>query len=145
MDAEFWTKKLTDLTEQEWEALCDGCGLCCLHTLEDVDSGCIAVTKVKCEQLDEDSCRCTNYDRREALVADCVALDAQNVFRFRWLPDTCAYRRVAERRPLPYWHYLISGDKSLVHRLDVSAKQYRTRKMPASEADLQASIIRWVD
>ena len=111
----FWQRPLADLTEGEWEALCDGCGRCCLHKMEDWDTGEIEDTNVACTLLDTDTARCSDYANRKATVPDCLRLTLKIVEDVRWLPDTCAYRLRADGDPLPEWHYLISGDREAVH------------------------------
>jgi len=117
MDAPFWkTRSLEEMTPQEWESLCDGCGKCCLAKLEDEDSGDIYFTSVGCRLFDAGLCRCTDYDNRQARVADCIRLTPENVRTIAWLPGTCAYRLVAEGRDLPRWHHLVSGSRETIHR-----------------------------
>lgn len=118
----FWEKPLAALDRGEWEALCDGCGKCCLHKIEDEISGEITATNVACRLLDRDSCRCSNYRARLAYVPDCVRLSAANVERMTWLPLTCAYRLRAEGKPLPEWHPLLTGDPESVHRAGMSVR-----------------------
>ncbi len=117
-----WQRPLESLNRDEWEALCDGCGQCCMHKIEDEDTGEILPTNVSCRLLDLESCRCSDYRRRRMLVPDCVRLDRRSLERFDWLPDTCAYRLRAKGQPLPEWHYLISGDREAVHRAGVSVR-----------------------
>ncbi len=107
----FWELDLDKLTRAEWEALCDGCGRCCLHKLEDEDTGEIAETNVACKLLDTNTARCTDYKHRKAFVPDCLRLTPALVKQVHWLPKTCAYRRREEGKPLPYWHYLLTGSK----------------------------------
>ena len=107
----FWEMKpLSALTRAEWESLCDGCAKCCLHRFEDMESQEIQFTNVCCRYLDQDSCRCTDYARRSVNVPDCVTITLEVLEQPYWLPATCAYRLLAEGRPLPAWHPLISGD-----------------------------------
>lgn len=119
---EFWTLPLADLTLGEWEALCDGCGKCCLHKVEDEDSGRIYFTDVGCRLLDRQTGRCRDYAHRQREVPDCVRLTPETVGDIAWLPQTCAYRLRRERKPLPDWHYLLSGDPEAVHRAGESVR-----------------------
>lgn len=113
----FWTgKKLEELTPRQWESLCDGCGRCCLQKLKNPTTGKVCYTWVACFLLDIQTCRCSNYDLRHILVPDCLKLEPQNIPKLRWLPKTCAYRRVAEGKDLPDWHPLITGDPESVHK-----------------------------
>lgn len=114
--ARFWDKPLAALNREEWEALCDGCGQCCLHKLEDEDTGDVWRTNVACRLLDLRTGRCADYRHRKALVPDCLRLTPKLVEQVPWLPETCAYRLRAEGRPLPDWHYLECGDRTAVHR-----------------------------
>jgi len=112
---QFWELPLDQLTPPEWEALCDGCGRCCLHKIEDADTGEIADTNVACKLLDLETARCTDYANRKTFVPDCLRLTLKIVEDVSWLPSTCAYRRRADGDPLPDWHYLLSGDREAVH------------------------------
>lgn len=119
---QFWTLPLNALSEEEWEALCDGCGKCCLHKVEDEDSGRIYFTDVACRLLDRESGRCTDYAHRRRHVPDCVRLTPETVGSIAWLPRTCAYRLRREGKPLPDWHYLTCGDREAVHRAGQSVR-----------------------
>ena len=114
-EAPFWERPLATLDHGEWEALCDGCGKCCLHKLEDEDNGRVYPTNVACKLLDRTTARCTDYKRRRKYVPDCIQLTARLADDLPWLPLTCAYRLRAAGEPLPVWHYLISGDAESVH------------------------------
>ncbi|HEY2136873.1 MAG TPA: YcgN family cysteine cluster protein [Xanthobacteraceae bacterium] len=123
MNKPFWRRKgLGQMTETEWESLCDGCGRCCLNKLEEEDSGKIYFTDVGCRLLDSETCRCRDYADRKAQVPDCVRLTAENVGTLAWLPPTCGYRLVAEGRDLYWWHPLVSGDPDSVHVAGVSVR-----------------------
>lgn len=123
MGLPFWKRKrLDEMSPAEWESLCDGCGKCCLHKLEDEDNGDIAMTNVACRYLDLESCRCKDYANRQRNVDDCVQLTPDVVPTLRWLPDTCAYRLVAEGRDLFGWHPLVSGDPETVHSANRSVR-----------------------
>ena len=120
MRERFWELPLDQLDRTEWEALCDGCGQCCTHKLEDEDTGAIAHTNVACKLLDSGTARCRDYRNRKAFVPDCLRLTAKLVREVAWLPKTCAYRLRARGAPLPEWHYLVSGDREAVIRAGVS-------------------------
>lgn len=138
----FWKRKtLKEMTLDEWESLCDGCAKCCLHKLEDPDTGELAFTNVSCKLLDTKTCRCTNYPERTFLVPDCVELLPRNLGNLAWLPNTCAYRLLHEGKDLPWWHPLVSGDKKTVHRIGVSARGRIISELEAG--DLEDHIVEW--
>ncbi|MCB2087635.1 MAG: YcgN family cysteine cluster protein [Sphingomonadaceae bacterium] len=116
----FWELPLNQLTRPEWEALCDGCGRCCLHKLEDADTGAIEQTNVACMLLDTRTARCSDYRNRKAFVPDCLRLTAKLVDEIAWLPASCAYRLRADGKPLHSWHPLLSGDPNSVRRAGIS-------------------------
>lgn len=121
---QFWKHKTLDqITPKQWEALCDGCGRCCLQKLKNPTTGKVHYTWVACYLLDIDTCRCTNYDLRHVLVPDCVRLKPSNIQKLNWLPKTCAYRLVIKGQSLPSWHPLISGDLYSVHHAGISVKE----------------------
>ena len=111
----FWEAPLASLDAGEWEALCDGCGKCCLHKIEDEDTGRIYPTNVACRLLDLKTARCGDYRHRRRHVPDCLTLTKNKLDTIEWLPLTCAYRLRAEDQPLPDWHYLVCGDRDAVH------------------------------
>ena len=112
MREKFWELELDVLTREEWEALCDGCGRCCLHKLEDDDTGAISETNVACKLLDTGTARCMDYRHRKAFVPDCLRLTLRLVRQVPWLPKSCAYRRRADGDPLPQWHPLLTGSRA---------------------------------
>jgi hypothetical protein len=119
----FWRgKTLSQLSAEQWEALCDGCGRCCLEKLESPTTGKVRYTCVACHLLDIEACRCTDYDLRHVMVSDCLELRPDNIPRLRWLPKTCAYRLVAAGKDLPAWHPLVSGCADSVHRAGISVR-----------------------
>jgi len=119
----FWqTKTLDEMTAAEWENLCDGCGQCCMHKLEDEDTGDLYETSVSCILLDKKTCRCRNYNNRMAVVSDCIRLTPEVIEAVRWLPKTCAYRLIAEGRDLRWWHHLVSGSYETVHEAGISVR-----------------------
>jgi len=143
-DKPFWkVKALSEMTEEEWESLCDGCAKCCLHKLEDPDTGAIDHTNVACSLLDTESCRCINYAARQILIPDCVKVDSDNVAALKWMPMSCAYRLLSEGKDLPEWHPLVSGDPESVHWAYASV---RGRAVCETEAGpLEHHVVDWPD
>lgn len=129
------------MSPAEWESLCDGCGRCCLHKLEDEETGELWFTDVACRLLDLGSCRCSNYEHRRRQVPDCVRLSPDTVEDLSWLPSTCAYRLLSEGNPLAWWHPLISGDPDTIHEAGISV---RGRVVTETRIkDLQRRIVTW--
>lgn len=142
----FWQRKtLSEMTTEEWESLCDGCGKCCLHKLEDEDTGEVYYTRVACRLLDTDTCRCSDYAHRQQQVPDCLVLTADRIDSFHWLPGTCAYRRLAEGRPLPLWHPLLTGDSASVRASGHSVAGKTLSEAEVAEEDRQDYLVHWVD
>ncbi|SUO95464.1 YcgN family cysteine cluster protein [Suttonella ornithocola] len=112
----WWHQPLDALTPEQWEALCDGCGLCCLNKMEDIDTGEVYFSRVACRLLDIESASCQDYPNRQKKVSDCLNLRDIPREDYRWLPPSCAYRLRYENKPLPPWHHLETGDKQTVHR-----------------------------
>ena len=140
----FWeTKSLHEMSQQEWEALCDGCGRCCVVKLEDEDTGAVYPTSVSCRLLDTGTCRCTDYRNRHERVPDCVKLDRDNVSSLGWLPHSCAYRRLAEGRGLDWWHPLVSGDARSVIEAGISISGRVIPETEVAEEDLVGFMIEW--
>jgi hypothetical protein len=145
VDTDFWRRKpLSEMNREEWEALCDGCGRCCLHKLEDCDTGRIYYTRVACRLLDLERCRCTDYAHRRSRVDDCVELDPRALDDVSWLPKTCAYRRLAEGRPLAWWHPLVSGDPETVQRAGISVAGRVLSETDVAPDGLEEHVIRWI-
>ena len=142
---DFWQRKpLVELTSTEWEALCDGCGRCCLHKLEDEDTGELYFTNVACRLLDLKTCRCREYARRVELIPDCLMLSPSNLELFKQLPSTCAYRLLAEGQPLPDWHPLVTGDVDSVHSAGISVRGKVVSEAYIHPEQLPEHMISWV-
>lgn len=139
----FWeTVPLRQMTGKEWEALCDGCGKCCLNKLEDEDTGEVALTCVACRLLDDSTCRCAQYDIRKQFVPECVVLTPDNLDEVAyWMPSTCAYRLLHEGRPLYPWHPLISGTADSVHAAGVSVRGWTVPEFEVPEEEWEDYII----
>jgi uncharacterized protein len=143
---QFWkAKSLEEMTQAEWETLCDGCGQCCLIKLEDEDTGDIAITRLACRLLDLGSCRCSRYADRREHVADCVKLTPAAVRALSWLPKTCAYRLIEEGRDLPWWHPLVSGTGETVHEAGVSVRGTAIGEKKVPKHRFPAHIVDWIE
>ncbi len=145
-DAPFWeAKSLEEMSPAEWEALCDGCGQCCMIKLEDEDTGDIAVTKLACKLLNIGSCRCSDYEHRRDHVKDCVKLTPADARSLNWLPETCAYRLIGEGRGLPWWHPLVSGSPETVHEAGVSVRGWAIGEKKVPKHRIPAHIVGWIE
>ncbi len=119
----FWREKsLWEMTRRQWEALCDGCGRCCMRKLEDEDTGAVFYTCMACRLLDIEHCRCTDYVHRTTVRPTCMNLAKRDEAAFSYLPKTCAYRILYEGGDLPAWHPLVSGDPESVHTAGISMR-----------------------
>lgn len=140
----FWEEKsLSQMNDAEWEALCDGCGRCCLVKLEDEDSGEIITSDVRCKLLDGDTCACTDYPNRKAKVPDCIKLTPENVLTIPWIPRTCAYRRLAEGKGLAWWHPLIAGDMQAIEDVGVSVRGRTVSELEVQPGEWEDHAVYW--
>lgn len=139
----FWEKvPLKNLAPKEWEALCDGCGKCCLNKLEDPDTNEVAFTRVACRLLDGESCHCGQYDIRLQFVPECVQLSPQNISKIAyWMPETCAYRLIYDGKALYDWHPLISGSNETVHAAGESVRGWTVPEFEVPEEEWEDHII----
>lgn len=143
----FWkTKSLPEMTTQEWESLCDGCAKCCLHKLEDEDTGNIYFTSVACRLIDLTTCRCTRYAERTQIIPDCLDLRQLETTQYHWLPVTCAYRLVHEGKELPVWHPLVSKSTASVEESGISIRSYARKELESDDVDdLEDFILEWLE
>lgn len=143
----YWeTVPLRAMSNREWEALCDGCGKCCLNKLEDEETGEVVLTRVACRLLDGESCRCGQYEIRKTLVPECIMLTPETIEKHAyWLPETCAYKRLWNGNPLPDWHPLITGDPESVHRAGISVRGWTVPEFEVDEEDWEDYAIVDID
>ena len=142
IEKDFWKKKsLAEMTIEEWETLCDGCGICCMYKIEDEETGEINLTSVACRFLDPDTVTCQLYDSRFSAMPTCIKLTPSKVEHLEWLPDTCAYRLILQGKPLPDWHPLVSGDPGSIHRAGLSVKGRILRESDVNLDDLEDYIV----
>jgi uncharacterized protein len=145
-DAPFWKlKTLAEMSVEEWESLCDGCGQCCLIKLEDEDTGQIAITRLACKLLDLGSCQCSNYGERQSHVFDCVKLAPGDVGKIAWLPETCAYRLLNEGEDLRWWHPLVSGSAETVFEAGVAIRGLAISEEKIPEERFPSHIVGWIE
>lgn len=135
---------LAEMSDTQWESLCDGCGKCCLNKLSTDDPGVYVYTRVACRLLDASTCQCSNYEKRFKYVKDCEQLTPHNLRDLDWLPDSCSYRLIDEGKPLPEWHHLVCGDKQAIHAADMSVKDAVVSEEFVHEEGWTEHIIQWV-
>jgi uncharacterized cysteine cluster protein YcgN (CxxCxxCC family) len=141
MTEAFWKRKsLVEMNREEWESLCDGCALCCLHKVQDEDTDEVFYTDIACRLLDLETCRCMDYKNRAKEIAECLVLAADEPEAFRWLPASCAYRRLAAGKDLPEWHPLVTGDPDSVHAAGVSVKSFAVSENEMTEWSIMADL-----
>jgi uncharacterized protein len=138
----FWKNTpLEEMTRDQWESLCDGCGRCCLEKLEDADTGEVCTTYVSCRHLDTDLCRCRVYEKRLETVSECLFLTPETLAEMKWLPETCAYRCVAEGRGLEWWHPLVCKDSQAIHEAGISVRGKTVSGQYVHPDDLEGYIV----
>jgi uncharacterized cysteine cluster protein YcgN (CxxCxxCC family) len=139
----YWeTVPLKKMTAPEWEALCDGCGKCCLNKIEYEGTGEVEFTRVACRLLDGMTCRCSSYDNRHQFVPECVRLSPKTIAKVAyWLPKTCAYKLLHDGEPLPDWHPLVTGDPDSTHKAGMSVKGWTVPETEVDEEDWDQYVI----
>ncbi len=141
-EEKFWlTKSLDEMTQEEWESICDGCGRCCLLKLEDEETKQIHYTGVACRYLNLETCRCRCYEERLEVYSECIILTPDKIDEFKWLPVTCSYRRLAEGKGLADWHHLVTGDPESVHEAGISIRGKVISEKYIKLEDLEAYIL----
>ncbi len=142
----YWlSKSFAEMTKEEWESLCDHCGKCCLHKLEDDETGDVYYTRVVCRGYDLDKGKCAVYDERRRRVAECLVIDRNNVTGYSWLPKTCAYRLLAEGASLKSWHPLISGSADSVAKAGIAVACNAIHESKINLSNLENYIVDWVE
>ncbi len=143
----FWErKKLKSMSGKEWEALCDGCGKCCLNKIEDEETGQVFLTKVACRLYNDSTCRCGQYDNRHQLVPECIVLTPETISKHAyWLPKTCAYLLLWQNKSLFDWHPLISGNFDTVHKAGISIQGQSIPEFEVNDNDWEDHVIEEYD
>jgi uncharacterized cysteine cluster protein YcgN (CxxCxxCC family) len=143
-DEPFWKRKrLGEMTPEEWESLCDGCGRCCLLRLEDEDTEEVVYTRIACKLLDIGTCRCGSYETRHQKVPDCVRLTPESAGTLEWLPPSCAYRLVANGEDLAWWHPLVSGNAETVHEAGISVRDFAVSENKVRKGRYERFLLKW--
>jgi hypothetical protein len=139
----FWESvSLNKMTGDEWEALCDGCGRCCLNKLEDPNTGHVALTRIACRLLDNESCRCAQYEIRHQFVPECIRMTSETIAKHAyWLPNTCAYKLLHEGKKLPEWHPLRTGTERSVHAAGISVQGWSIPEFEVPEDEWEDHIV----
>ena len=133
------------MSHDEWESLCDGCGRCCLNKLEDLDTGALHFTNIACRLLDDNSCQCRDYPHRKQQVPECLVLDASAILTTNALPETCAYKRLAQGKSLPAWHPLVCGNTTAIHDAGISVRGKTISEQFIHIEQFEDHIVDWFD
>ncbi len=142
----FWqVKSLDEMSDVEWESLCDGCGRCCMNKLEDEDTGEVVFTRVSCKMLNTATCRCSDYANRFQHVPDCMSVRPLNEQKLSWLPPSCAYRLISEGKPLEKWHPLVSGSSETVFEAGITMQHLCINETSVAFEELIHHVIFWED
>jgi uncharacterized cysteine cluster protein YcgN (CxxCxxCC family) len=143
-EAAFWRcKPMAQMTPQEWESLCDGCGRCCTNTLEDEETGELFATRVACRLFCNKTGQCSDYANRQKKIEECIRITPENVAEMDFLPATCGYRLVWQGQDLPDWHHLKCGDREEIHRRGFSVRGQTENEAKLSLEQLEDYLFDW--
>ncbi len=145
MKERFWDKPLQELDAQEWEALCDGCGKCCLKKLQDTETGEVQFTRVVCHLFDQETSRCTRYSQRSSLVPDCLDVKKLDIGEIDWMPSTCAYRLRFHGEPLPEWHPLLTGSRDAMEAAGIRVAGRIISEQYVHPDGYEEHVVNWVN
>lgn len=151
----FWSRfALSELNHSEWEALCDGCGSCCLIKYidedehGDVDEELVEYTDVTCQLMDCTTGYCQHYDTRQEHVPDCIQLTMDNLPQMMWLPSHCAYKRLYKGQNLPSWHLLLTQDAVVTQQqmraANVGVAGRCVSETGLSDEAMEERVVSWV-
>lgn len=142
VNTSFWNiKALDQMSRTEWESLYDGCARCCMHKFQDEKTGKVSYTYISCRFLDTQQCKCTIYNDPYINNQKCKKISPNNIRHLTWLPETCAYRLVAEKKDLKWWHPLVSGDPDTVHLAGISVRSIAVPEENVHPDDMEEFII----
>ena len=152
---QFWTRfALNELNHSEWEALCDGCGSCCLIKYVDedeegnVDETLVEYTDVACQLMNCETGYCQHYDTRQEYVPDCIQLTIGKLPSMMWLPAHCAYKRLYKGQSLPAWHLLLTGDavatQQQMRAANIGIAGRCVSEVGMSDEEMEPRVVNWV-
>lgn len=148
---QFWSRfMLAELNHSEWEALCDGCGSCCLikYMDDDNEEEVVEYTDVTCQLMDCATGYCQHYDTRQEHVPDCIQLTIDNLPDMMWLPSHCAYKRLYKGQNLPSWHMLLTQDAVVTQQqmraANVGVAGRCVSEIGMSDEDMEMRVVTWV-
>ena len=149
---QFWSRfALAELNHSEWEALCDGCGSCCLikYIDNDDDEEMVEYTDVTCQLMDCATGYCQHYDTRQEHVPDCIQLTIENLPKMMWLPSHCAYKRLYKGQSLPSWHLLLTQDavttQQQMRTANIGVAGRCISETGMSDEEMETRVVNWVN
>jgi len=102
----------------------------------------VALTRVSCRLLDNESCRCAQYEIRHQFVPECIRMTSKTISKHAyWLPNTCAYKLLYEGKKLPEWHPLRTGTEQTVHDAGISVQGWTIPEFEVPEDEWEDHII----